>query len=339
MSNLDRPIAVTMGEPAGIGPDLILRLYAARDEHNLPPFLVYGNGDFLASRAERLGLAFDLGEASPVDAASMFPHRLPVCHVEGLVPDKPGDPSPLSGKVVIESIALAVQHTLAGHARSVVTAPIQKAVLYTAGFKYPGHTEYLAALCANGGNIPAPVMMLTHGPLRVVPATIHVPISAVPQLITFELITTTGRIVAHDLKTRYGIPSPRLALAGLNPHAGEGGTIGIEDFNIVGPAVRQLVAEGVDVVGPLPADTLFHLPRWRGFDAVIAMYHDQALIPIKTVAFEDAVNVTLGLPIVRTSPDHGTALDLAGTGRGSDRSFLAALRLADELTQGTAPTG
>lgn len=326
------PIAVTMGEPAGIGPDLILRLYANRHEYGLPPFLVYGNGDFLAARAERLGLSFDLAEADPSDAASLFPERLAVRHIDGLVPDKPGDPSPLSGKVVIESIASAVHDTLTGRCRSIVTAPIHKGVLYAAGFKHPGHTEYLASLCSSGAATPTPVMMLAHDTLRVVLATIHVPLSDVPKLISFDLLVTTGRIVAHDLKTRHGIAQPRIAFAGLNPHAGEGGAIGTEDFNIIAPAVRQLIAEGIDVTGPIPADTLFHVPHWQTFDAVVAMYHDQGLIPIKTVAFEEAVNVTLGLPIVRTSPDHGTAFDIAGTGKGSVRSFLAAIRMADHLT-------
>jgi 4-hydroxythreonine-4-phosphate dehydrogenase len=328
------PIAITMGEPAGIGPDLLLRLYATREEHRLPPFIVYGNGDFLAARAERLGLRFDLGEVAPSEAAEMFANRLPIRHVEGLVPDKPGDPSPLSGKVVIEAIAAATHDTLTGLCRGIVTAPIHKAVLYTAGFKFPGHTEYLAALCATGGQTPLPVMMLAHQDLRVVPATIHVPIADVPGLITFDLLTRTGRIVARDLKSRHGLPAPRIAFAGLNPHAGEGGAIGTEELGVIAPAIRQLVSEGMDVVGPIPADTLFHVPHWRTYDAVIAMYHDQGLIPIKTVAFDEAVNVTLGLPIVRTSPDHGTAFDIAGTGYGSDRSFLAAIRLADKLTRG-----
>jgi 4-hydroxythreonine-4-phosphate dehydrogenase len=328
------PIAITMGEPAGIGPDLLLRLYATREERRLPAFIVYGNGDFLAARAERLGLRFDLGEVAPSEAAEMFANRLPIRHVEGLVPDKPGDPSPLSGKVVIEAIAAATHDTLTGLCRGIVTAPIHKAVLYTAGFKFPGHTEYLAALCATGGQTPLPVMMLAHQDLRVVPATIHVPIADVPGLITFDLLTRTGRIVARDLKSRHGLPAPRIAFAGLNPHAGEGGAIGTEELGVIAPAIRQLVSEGMDVVGPIPADTLFHVPHWRTYDAVIAMYHDQGLIPIKTVAFDEAVNVTLGLPIVRTSPDHGTAFDIAGTGYGSDRSFLAAIRLADKLTRG-----
>jgi 4-hydroxythreonine-4-phosphate dehydrogenase len=204
-------------------------------------------------------------------------------------------------------------------------------VLYAAGFPHPGHTEYLAALCANGGAAKAPVMMLMHDDLRVVPLTIHVPLAEVPKRITAELIAATARTLAHDLRTRFAIAAPKIGVAGLNPHAGEGGGIGREELDIIAPAVAELKFEGLDIDGPFPADTLFYPPLWRRFGAVIAMYHDQALIPIKTVAFDAAVNVTLGLPILRTSPDHGTAFDLAGTGKASVTSFLAALRLADRL--------
>ncbi len=328
------PLALTMGEPAGIGPDLAMRLYTARLQLGLPPFILYGHLDFLKARADRLGLRITLAPSDPAGAASIFPDALPVAHVDGLVPDKPGEPTPLSGKVVIEAIARAVEASLTGTTRGVVTAPIHKAVLYTAGFKHPGHTEYLASLCESGGNTPMPLMMLAHEELRVIPATIHVPLRDVPGLLTQELLVSTGRIAAQSLRTRFGIAEPRLGFAGINPHAGEGGTIGREDFDVVGPAVAHLTHAGIAAEGPIPADTLFYPPHWRRYDAVIAMYHDQALIPIKTVAFDEAVNVTLGLPIVRTSPDHGTAFDLAGSGKGSTASFLAAIRLADKLTGG-----
>ena len=329
------PIAISMGEPAGIGPDLILRLYAARDEHQLPPFIVFGSMAFLAARARRLGLNINFAQTNVAEAAGQFPVALPVAHIEGLVPDKPGETSPLSGKVVMESIARAVVETLNGACRAIVTAPIHKAALYNAGFKYPGHTEYLGALCAqNGAAGPTPVMMLAHEALRVIPLTIHVPLRDVPGLITAKLIRDTVLVVEHDLRTRFDISEPRIAITGLNPHAGESGSIGTEDRDIILPAVIDLQHNGSRVDGPFPADTAFYLPNWRKYDAVIAMYHDQALIPIKTVAFEEAVNVTLGLPLVRTSPDHGTAFDLAGTGRGSVVSMLAALRLADRMTAG-----
>jgi len=328
------PLAVSMGEPAGIGPDLILRLYAERASLALPPFIVYGNIGFLRSRAARLGIDIAMMPTTAPHAASVFANALPVADIGGLVPDKPGDSSPLSAKVVIEAITQAVSETAAGACRGVVTSPIHKAALYSSGFKFPGHTEYLAALCAGGGAAPMPVMMLAHEGLRVVPATIHVPVSAVAGLITPELVLATGRIVAHDLRTRFGIAEPNIAVTGLNPHAGEGGKIGMEELDVIAPAVAQLAHEGINIVGPIPADTVFYVPHWQRYDAVIAMYHDQALIPIKTVAFEEAVNITLGLPIVRTSPDHGTAFDLAGSGNGSTASFLAAIRMADRLTGG-----
>jgi len=322
------PLAISMGEPSGIGPDLILRLYTQRAELQLPPFVVYGNRAFLEARARRLGYVIDFG-----DAGTPFATQLPVHDIEGMVPDNPGHPTALSGKAVMEAIARAVADTLHGACRGLVTAPIHKGVLYSAGFKYPGHTEYLAALCATPGNAPRlPVMMLAHEALRTVPLTIHVPLADVPHLVTADLIMQTARIVDRDLRTRFGIATPRIAIAGLNPHAGEGGTIGRQEADIIGPAIAGLAHEGIGVEGPFPADTLFYPPHWRQYDAVIAMYHDQALIPIKTVAFDEAVNVTLGLPIVRTSPDHGTAFDLAGTGKGSQASFLAAIRLADRMT-------
>ena len=326
------PIAISMGEPAGIGPDLILQLYAAREQHNLPPFIVTGSMAFLASRARRLGLNINFAQTTVGEAVSQFPVALPVSHVEGLVPDKPGETSPLSGKVVIEAITRAVSETLAGSCRAVVTAPIHKAALYKAGFKYPGHTEFLAALCANGGGTPLPVMMLMHESLRVVPLTIHVPLREVPGLVTPKLIRDTVMVVEHDLRTRFGIEQPRLAVTGLNPHAGESGSIGTEDRDIILPAIIDLQHNGSDIEGPMSADTLFHPPNWKKYDAVIAMYHDQAMVPIKTVAFDEAVNVTLGLPLVRTSPDHGTAFELAGTGKASAASMLAAIRAADRLT-------
>ncbi|MDR3474713.1 MAG: 4-hydroxythreonine-4-phosphate dehydrogenase PdxA [Devosia sp.] len=329
---LSPPLAVSMGEPAGIGPDLILKLFADRSASGLPAFAVFGHAPFLRQRAARLGLTVDIAAVEPADAPAVFATALPVVDLPGLVPDRPGEATPVSAPVVIAAIAEAVKATLTGTCRGLVTAPIHKAALYSTGFSYPGHTEYLAALCANGREPRLPVMMLAHEDLRVVPLTIHVPLARVPELATADLLVKTVQIVAHDLKTRFGIGEPRLAVAGLNPHAGENGGIGMEELDRFGPAVAKLVAEGFKVEGPLPADTLFYPPHWRNYDAVIAMYHDQALIPIKTVAFEQAVNVTLGLQIVRTSPDHGTALALAGTGKASAASLLAAIRLADRLT-------
>jgi len=237
-----------------------------------------------------------------------------------------------SAPAALTSIRLAVADVMAGKAAAVVTNPIAKGVLYQAGFDEPGHTEFLAKLvAAAGGKPPRSVMMLWSPELAVVPVTIHVALRQAIQLLTINEIVETGRIVAHDLKQRFGIARPRLAVAGLNPHAGEGNAMGTEDQAVVAPAVARLVAEGIDAHGPLPADTMFH-PRARTtYDAALCMYHDQALIPIKTIAFDHAVNVTLGLPFVRTSPDHGTAFDIAGTGRADASSLIASLRLAARL--------
>lgn len=329
------PLAVTMGEPAGIGPDLLLRLYAERTARQLPPFVVFGHAEFLRARAARLGLDIAVEAVSVDGAHDVFARALPVCGVDGAVNDRPGQPDKQAAPVVIGAISEAVKATMTGHCRAVVTAPIHKGALYDAGFKHPGHTEFLAELCAIDGHVPLPVMMLAHDDLRTVPLTIHVPIQDVPGLVTRQLIVETLRVMAHDLRQRFHIAVPRIAVAGLNPHAGEGGSIGLEDVEVIGPAIADAQAEGIAAVGPLPGDTLFYPPHWRQYDAVLAMYHDQALIPIKTVAFDAGVNVTLGLPIVRTSPDHGTAFDLAGTGKASPSSFAAAIAMADQMTTKT----
>ncbi len=326
------PLAISIGEPAGIGPDLILMLYARRKELRLPPFLVYGNLAFLKQRALKLNLTLDMVEANPSNSVSRFARGLPVANIEADIADTPGATSPVGGKLVLEAIARATGDCLTRGCRALITSPINKAALKKVGFEHPGHTEYLADLCAGGGEAPTPVMMLAHDNLRVAPLTIHVSIAEVPELITTQLVVRKARIVAQDLHNWFGIANPRIAVTGLNPHAGEEGTMGLEDRDEITPAVALLRREGIDVVGPLPADTLFYPEHWRNYDVVLAMYHDQALIPIKTVAFEEAVNVTLGLPILRTSPDHGTALDLAGSGKASVKSMLAAIRMADQMT-------
>ncbi|HEY8596223.1 MAG TPA: 4-hydroxythreonine-4-phosphate dehydrogenase PdxA [Devosiaceae bacterium] len=327
------PLAVSMGEPAGIGPDLILGIHAARADAPVPPFAVYGNAQFLGARARRLGLHVDCAPVNIEDAAATFSRALPVIEIGGDADDLPGEPKDATANLVTGAISRAVGDTLIGAARALVTAPIHKGALYKSGFDFPGHTEYLAHLCAGGGKPPMPVMMLAHDGYRTVPATIHVPLADVPSLVNTELVVRTARIVHRDLVRRFGITNPVLAITGLNPHAGEGGAIGREDIEEIAPAIALLQREGIDAHGPLPADTVFHPPHWRRYDAVIAMYHDQALIPIKTLAFDEGVNVTLGLPIVRTSPDHGTAFDLAGTGKASAKSMLAAIRLADQLSR------
>ncbi|ODT67808.1 MAG: 4-hydroxythreonine-4-phosphate dehydrogenase PdxA [Pelagibacterium sp. SCN 63-23] len=329
---MNKPLAVSMGEPAGIGPDLLLALYAQRAERKLPPFAVFGHAGFLAERARRLGLDIAISETAPDAVSALFGSALPVIPIAGTVADRPGEPKAEAAPVVIAAISEAVSGVMSGQFRALVTAPIHKGALYQAGFSHPGHTEFLAELCAMGGPLPLPVMMLAHEDLRAVPLTIHVPIKDVPGLVTRELIVTTLEIMARDLRRRFGIAAPRIAVAGLNPHAGEDGAIGREDVDIIRPAIAEAQALGMDAVGPLPGDTLFFPPHWRQYDAVLAMYHDQALIPIKTVAFDAGVNVTLGLPIVRTSPDHGTAFALAGTGKGSPSSFAAAIEMAHTMS-------
>jgi len=334
---MTKPLALTLGEPAGIGPDIAIAAWLRRRELDLPVFYLIGDPDFLAARARMLGLDAAIAEASPATAAAIFPDALPVA-VSGITATaQPGRPDESSAPAAIASIRQAVAHVVAGRAGAVVTNPIAKSVLYRAGFSHPGHTEFLAQLAAAaGGTVPHPVMMLWSPELAVVPVTIHLPLrEAIAQLST-DLIVRTARIVAADLATRLGIARPRLAISGLNPHAGEDGTLGTEDRDIVAPAVEVLRGDGLDVRGPLPADTMFHAAARRTYDCAICMYHDQALIPIKTIAFDDGVNVTLGLPFVRTSPDHGTAFDIAGSGRANPSSLIAALRLAARMAAAPA---
>jgi 4-hydroxythreonine-4-phosphate dehydrogenase len=326
------PLALTLGEPAGIGPDITLAAWLRRGELELPPFYVVGDPAFLARRAQQMGLAVPVRDIDPEKTTETFATALPVVALDEAVTAEPGHPDESSAPAAIASIRRAVAAVFAGRAHAVVTNPVAKSVLYRNGFAEPGHTEYLAKLAhAHSGKAAQPVMMLWSPELAVVPVTIHLPVREVPRALTTELIVNTGRIVARDLERRFAIAMPRLAVAGLNPHAGEDGTLGEEDSAVVAPAVARLRAEGIDARGPLPADTMFHAAARKTYDAALAMYHDQALIPIKTLAFDHAVNVTLGLPFVRTSPDHGTAFDIAGTGRASPTSLVAALKLAARL--------
>jgi 4-hydroxythreonine-4-phosphate dehydrogenase len=327
------PLAVSMGEPQGVGPDLILGLFHRRRALALPPFLVFGDPALFSARARRLALDVAIAETDAAGTVDTFADALPMQPVGAAIADTPGMPNSANGKSVIAAIESAVRAVQAGACRALVTAPISKAVLYEAGFSHPGHTEFLAALAEENGVVPRPVMMLAHEGYRTVPVTIHVPLATVTQSISKELIVETVTIVVNDLVSRFGIAAPRIAVAGINPHAGEDGKIGMEDEKVTRPAVAALKAKGMNVTGPLPADTLFYPPHWAEYDCIVAMYHDQALIPIKTLAFDEGVNVTLGLPFVRTSPDHGTAFSLAGTGKASARSLLAALQLADQMSR------
>jgi 4-hydroxythreonine-4-phosphate dehydrogenase len=303
-----------------------------REERALPPFAVLSDLAFLERVAQSQGWDVPVMAVETAQILDTFPKALPVLPLSVSVSAQPGRPDAGAAASVIESIEMAVGLVRQGSASALVTNPIAKHVLYEAGFRHPGHTEFLAALASGGRDETYhPVMMLWSEQLAVVPVTVHIPLADVPSALTTDLIVLTGRIVARELRERFGIAHPRLALAGLNPHAGENGAMGTEDASIIVPAIEALRAEGIAAAGPLPADTMFHARARSRYDAALAMYHDQALIPIKTIAFDEAVNVTLGLPFVRTSPDHGTAFDIAGKGLARPDSLIAAIKLAARL--------
>jgi 4-hydroxythreonine-4-phosphate dehydrogenase len=325
-------LALSLGDPAGIGPEIIAKAWTTL-RHSGPAFMVIGDADLLAAQGvavQRVG--------GPKDALAAFSIALPVFDqplshsVTAGVADKAHAPA------IIHWIETGVAMTIKGEVSGLVTAPISKAPLYEAGFKFPGHTEFLASLTTE---VPmdgerGPVMMLTSGDLRAVLVTIHVPIAKVASALTHEAIIHTAMVTAEAMTRDFGIATPRLVLAGLNPHAGEGGTIGDEEVRILAPAVAALQAQGINCVGPKPADTLFHDEARKTYDAVICLYHDQALIPVKMLDFWGGVNVSLGLPIVRTSPDHGTGFDIAGKGIARADSLIAALRMADQIANSRA---
>ncbi len=332
------PLAVTIGEPAGIGPDVVLDVWNGDQRNTLPPFVLLADPNQLQQRAALLGIEIKLSILTSRDGFEARRDEdedsLPVLPLAAKLQGSAGRPSAKDATGVIESIDRAVDLVHGGLASGVVTLPISKKTLYDAGFKYPGHTEYLGVLAQRWADSSRtrPVMMLAGPELRTVPVTIHIPLHDVAGELTTNLIVETARITASDLRSRFGIACPRLVISGLNPHAGEDGALGSEDASVILPAVQLLQAEGVDCIGPLPADTMFHAAARARYDAALCMYHDQALIPAKALAFDEAVNVTLGLPFVRTSPDHGTAFDIAGTGQASAASFVAALRMANEMT-------
>jgi 4-hydroxythreonine-4-phosphate dehydrogenase len=334
MARADTPLALTLGDPAGIGPDITLLAFAARSVEPIPPFVLLGDAAVLAARAEALGLSVPIATvASAREAVDVFAEALPVLPVEVPGPVVAGRPDVAAAQTVKQSIEMAVDLVRRGEARAVVTNPIAKSLLYQAGFTFPGHTEYLAALAADEGPAPLPVMMLVAGPFKAVPVTIHIPLREVPGQLTTELLLATIRTTDQDLRRYFGFLRPRLAVSGLNPHAGEDGALGREEIDIIAPAIEAAKAEGIDVKGPYPADTMFHTAARETYDTALCMYHDQALVPFKTLAFEEGVNVTLGLPFVRTSPDHGTAFDIAGTGKANPKSLIEALRLADAMSR------
>jgi 4-hydroxythreonine-4-phosphate dehydrogenase len=329
-----KPLALTIGDPSGIGPEIAAAAWAERDLNRLPAFFLLGDPALVSDRARQAGIELTIEECDAERAISLFGRALPILPLSHRFHDTPGRPAPGNAAGIIEAIDRAVAAVQEQTAAALVTCPIAKKPLYEAGFRFPGHTEYLGHLASRYSGAPVkPAMMIAGPELRTVPVTIHIPLAEVPARLTTLDIVTTARTVARDLRARFGIERPRLAVAGMNPHAGEDGAMGTEDRDIVTPAVAALRAEGIDARGPLPADTMFHERARVTYDVAICMYHDQALIPAKTLAFDTAVNVTLGLPFIRTSPDHGTAFDIAGKGIARPDSLIAALKMAGEMAE------
>lgn len=316
------PLAVSLGDPAGVGPEIVAKAWDARTGRALPPFFAIGDPRALA--AVWAGPVVEI--ADPAEAADAFAAGLPVLPVRGTGEIRPGEPDLTGAKVALDSLEQAMALVLAGRAGALVTAPVSKAQLYAVGFRYLGQTEFVTERC--GLDTDETVMMLAGPGLRVVPMTTHVPLSAVPALLTPERIAASVRVTAAGLRRDFGIAAPRLVLAGLNPHAGESGAIGREEIEVMEPTIARLRSEGIDVAGPHAADTLFHPRARERYDAALCGYHDQALVPIKTLFFDDGVNITLGLPVVRTSPDHGTAFGIAGQDRAVAGAMIAAIAMA-----------
>lgn len=339
MAGTQHILGLTMGEPAGIAPDITVQAWRALVGGEFV-FALVADADLVAERAVLLGLECPVEVVDqPTQAAEVFSRALPVLHEPLAAKCTPGTTDSSNAKAVLSSINKAVDLTLDGDLAGVVTNPIHKSALYGAGFSFQGHTDYLADLAQARGHDADPVMMLASGNLRTVPLTIHIALKDVPGALTHDVIVGQTRIVARDLRRLFGITEPRIAMTGLNPHAGEDGTMGLEEREIIIPAIEALAAQGITVTGPLPADTVFHDEARAGYDVIICMYHDQALIPVKTIGFHDGVNTTLGLPFVRTSPDHGTALPLAGSGKANPSSLIAAIRLAGDMARHCGASG
>jgi len=326
------PLALSLGEPAGIGPEIIAAAWRALSAEG-PVFCVIGDAALMRRQGVPVQAVPSIGEA-----AAVFARALPVLDIPLPAPVSPGRPEPANAGSVADWIETAVGLALSGEASGVVTSPIAKAPLYAAGFRFPGHTEFIADLTADApfSGTRGPVMMLTAKDLRACLVTIHAPLSEVPELVTAERVIRTARVVHESMRRDFGIARPRLALAALNPHAGESGSIGLEEIEVLRPAAEALRAEGIAITDPLPADTMFHDEARATYDAAICLYHDQALIPVKTLDFWGGVNTTLGLPVIRTSPDHGTGFDIAGKGLARPDSLIAAIRLAGQMAAARA---
>ena len=328
-----RLLVVSMGDPAGIGPDIILKAYQQRMQHQLEPFLVLGDADVFHVRAAQLGMSLTITQATPETAAGLFSESLPVLQVGDCKAVQAGHPSQSAAPCIIKAIEAGVGLIKDNRAGALITAPIAKSILQKAGFSHPGHTEFLGELAERFYQKKAhPVMMIWSELLSVVPLTIHIPLRDVADAMTAELLSESVAIIDKDWRRWFsGNVAPRLVLAGINPHAGEDGHIGLEEERILKPAVKQLQERGFNLKGPFSADTLFHAEARKSYDIALCPSHDQALIPVKTLAFDDGVNITLGLPFIRTSPDHGTAFDLAGTGKARPDSMIAALKKAHAM--------
>ena len=326
------PLVLTPGEPGGVGIEITLKAWMALRNQPGLAFVLLGDAQQAKHMADTLGWDAPIADMTSLDGvAEVFASAMPVLHHALPTPVVAGEFSTATAPWLMDMIEKAVDLCLVGEASGMVTNPIQKEALYAAGFAYQGHTDFLAALSRQRGHAATDVMMLVGGGLRAVPVTVHIALKAVPAALTQSAIITQARVVDDALKRHFGITAPRLAVTGLNPHAGENGNMGREEIDIIIPAIKQLQEEGMVIKGPLPADTAFYPEMRRSYDAILCMYHDQALIPVKTLDFHGGVNVTLGLPFIRTSPDHGTALDLAGTGRAQCDSLVAAIRLAQEM--------
>ncbi len=328
-----KPLILTPGEPGGVGVEITLKAWLALKDQAPMAFALLGDSQHVSNVARAANSPVPVIEIASLDhAADVFGEGLPVLHHALPTPVSAGSFSAATAPWVMATIEKAVEFCIEGHASAMVTNPIQKEALYAAGFAYQGHTDFLAALSRQRGLPASDVMMLVGGGLRTVPLTVHIALKDVPVALTMDAILAQARIVHAALKEKFGIAAPRLAVTGLNPHAGENGSIGREEIEIIVPAIRQLQMEGFNIKGPLPADTAFFPEMRKSYDAILCMYHDQALIPVKTLDFHGGVNVTLGLPFVRTSPDHGTALDLAGTGKAQSESLVAAISLAQKMS-------
>ncbi|WP_068312352.1 4-hydroxythreonine-4-phosphate dehydrogenase PdxA [Polycladidibacter hongkongensis] len=334
MLNPAELVVVTMGDPAGIGPELLMQAWCERYKRNLPAFYCLADPLHMQALAAQLELPVDFQIIEDGDLSQAQVDRFNVVPLGGSVAATCGKPDPAYGHLVVKSIDMAVEHLHEGRCGAMVTNPISKKVLYDCGFKQPGHTEYLGDLSASVFGVEAEPVMLLAGPeLMTIPLTVHIPLADVPSALTQQRIVRVARVAHRDLQSRFGIARPRLAFAGLNPHAGESGAMGEEEITVMAPALAQLQSEGINALGPYPADTMFHGRARAGYDVALAAYHDQALIPVKTIGFDESVNVTLGLPFIRVSPDHGTAFDLAGSGKGNPDSLSAALRLAATMAK------